>query len=119
MTMYSKLTTKISTRLGKTLLAAGMIAAMGAASAAPALADDGDGHRGGHQEWRDGRGDRDRHEWREHEGRDHEWRERGDRGYDYVYPRYTYAYPGYGYGYPPPVVYAPQPPTVVIPLNIR
>jgi hypothetical protein len=67
------------------------LAALLAAIAAPARADDDD--------------------WR-HERREHEWRER--QAWCAYHP-YQCGYPGYYVPAPPPVVYAPPPPVVYAP----
>jgi hypothetical protein len=110
--------------LRRSLTALALVAVVGGATAAPALADDDwhhgwrghdEGNRGwhGHDEWRE-------HAWREHmwrerererAWREHEWRLRHQPGY-YGY----YQAPGYVYA-PPPVAYAPPSLNVVIPFR--
>jgi len=103
--MTKPITTHCS-RLGRTLLAVGLVAAMGTASIAPAIA----------QEWRHDDHRDDRARW-EHERME---RERWEREHRYGSPPVVVGPPPQMMYAPPPVVMAPPSGlSIVLPLNFR
>ena len=101
----------------KTVMALALAGAMGGVAAGPALADEGNWHRGDQQryEHQDRREQVRDHDWRVQAWHRQEWREpvyREHRAYAYAAPSYRYAAPGYAYAPRPGVNF-------VIPFDIR